>query len=322
MDVISQKRSFLQKFASSLDYLAKTNVAADTSISNSLAEFSELLTAGKTPAPIAFHSYFKLLRATQTNNLTQIRATARALIAAGFVNDDTTLIRPLTPDHFSPTEARLLRQQFCSESLLSRQITRLPQTLCAAIQLELKKALKLLAKHAPQANLTFTTITREIIPVYGRVNNNMTFDGCSSLERWGAILINMRRTRSPLIMAETLVHESAHSLLFAVQLDDYLATNPATDRFPSPLRIDPRPIDGIFHATFVLSFMIAFLVEVAKHQATTSDLIKQVETALSERTKAFCDGYGVLMEHAKLTEKGRKILSEANARVPSQLISL
>jgi len=319
MDVISQRHAFLQKFASSLTYLAKVDVVSDKTLSNSLAEFSALLSKGNIPAPIAFHSYFKLLRATQTNNLRQIKTEVRALISAGFVSDNATHICPLTPDHFTPAESRLLRQQFCSESLFSRQITRLPEALSASIQLELKKALNLLAKYAPQANLTFTTITREIIPVYGRAHNGMVFDGCSSLERWGAILINMRRIRSPLIMAETLVHESAHSLLFAVQLDDYLAINPATDRFPSPLRIDPRPIDGIFHATFVLSFMIAFLVEVAQHKATTSELKKQAETTLSERTKAFCDGYGVLLEHAKLTDKGREILNDAYARVPQAL---
>jgi len=311
----------LQKFASSLSYLAKVDVVCDKTLSNSLAEFSALLAKGNIPAPIAFHSYFKLLRATQTDSLRQIRTEVRALISAGFVADNATHICPLTPDHFTPVEARLLRQQFCSESLFSRQITRLPETLSASIQLELKTALKFLAKYAPQANSTFMAITREIIPAYGRARNGRTFDGCSSLERWGAILINMHRTRSPLILAETLVHESAHSLLFAVQLDDYLVTNEASDLFPSPLRIDPRPIDGIFHATFVLSYMIAYLVEIAQRKTTTNELKKQAETALSERTKAFCDGYDVLLEHAKLTDKGRDILNEAHARVPQELLA-
>jgi len=305
----------LQRFADSLAHLAEVDVLGDKNLNNALKELSNRVNASEIVAPVAFHSYFKLLRAIQGSGLRQIRAAARKLIAAGFVKPGKIKVLPLTPDCFSPAEARLLRQQFCSESLKGQQVARLPANKIETLEDELANALRLLELYAPQANSDFRAITREIIPVCGRSHKGMTFDGCSSLERWGAILVNICRKRTPLVLAETLVHESAHSLLFAVQLDDYLALNPSTDRYHSPLRIDPRPIDGIFHATFVLSYMIAFLNEVVNGSTVPDSLKQEAVTVLAERTKAFNDGYDVLQAHARFTSTGRKIIDMAQARV-------
>ena len=36
-------------------------------------------------------------------------------------------------------------------------------------------------------------------------------------------------------------------------IDELFVLNPDWERFPSPLREDPRPMDGIYHATFVVT---------------------------------------------------------------------
>ena len=58
-----------------------------------------------------------------------------------------------------------------------------------------------------------------------------------------------------LSLLETLAHEAAHSLLFGIQISGPLVLNPDDARFASPLRVDLRPMDGVYHATFVSARM-------------------------------------------------------------------
>jgi hypothetical protein len=50
-------------------------------------------------------------------------------------------------------------------------------------------------------------------------------------------------------MVQMLAHESSHNLLFGFSADESLVENSPEELFPSPLRMDPRPMDGICHAT-------------------------------------------------------------------------
>ena len=52
-------------------------------------------------------------------------------------------------------------------------------------------------------------------------------------------------------MIDCLTHESAHAHLFSLSLGDSFVTNPDDELHLSPLRRDPRPLDGLFHATYV-----------------------------------------------------------------------
>jgi HEXXH motif-containing protein len=52
-------------------------------------------------------------------------------------------------------------------------------------------------------------------------------------------------------MVDVLVHEASHLLLFGLVGGKALSRNDPAARYASPLRRDPRPIDGIFHAAFV-----------------------------------------------------------------------
>ncbi|MBL6431916.1 MAG: hypothetical protein HPM95_15385 [Alphaproteobacteria bacterium] len=51
------------------------------------------------------------------------------------------------------------------------------------------------------------------------------------------------------------MHEAAHGTLFAMSPVEFYVFNPENERYSSPLRLDPRPLDGIYHATFVLARM-------------------------------------------------------------------
>ncbi len=82
-----------------------------------------------------------------------------------------------------------------------------------------------------------------------------SFGSVSSFMLWGLVVFNVERYRTVLDIIPALVHEAAHLLLFAHSIDEPLVTNPIDALYSSPLRNDPRPMDGVFHATFVAARM-------------------------------------------------------------------
>ncbi|MEH6725879.1 MAG: HEXXH motif-containing putative peptide modification protein, partial [Hyphomicrobiales bacterium] len=90
-------------------------------------------------------------------------------------------------------------------------------------------------------------------------------------------------------------------------------TNSPTELYSSPLRADPRPMEGIHHATFVLARMAL----VAKY-LLESGLLSQVENELARKTitnarARFADGLQTLDEHAAYTPSGAQAIAEARA---------
>jgi HEXXH motif-containing protein len=136
-----------------------------------------------------------------------------------------------------------------------------------------------------------------------------SFGSVSSLTLWGAATINLESHRTVLDIAAALVHEAAHLLLFACAIDDPLVANPDTDRFVSPLRRDARPMDGVFHATFVCARLFYFFSALAarRPEALSGDDLATVEDGLSYLAARFDDGAETIVADARLTACGKDI---------------
>jgi len=134
------------------------------------------------------------------------------------------------------------------------------------------------------------------------------FDGASSFMLWGAIFINAARLRTPLGMVETLVHEAAHQVLFGHSHDDVLVENVIEDRFESPLRRDPRPMIGVFHATFVCARVHYALNRVKAVRKMDRAII---EDRLVEQRRLFDGGVETVRQYGMLTPRGAQILGAA-----------
>lgn len=114
-------------------------------------------------------------------------------------------------------------------------------------------------------------------------------------------------------LVESLTHETAHALLFGFTLGENLTLNDPAERYASPLRRDPRPMEGIVHATFVLARMIHALDLLAQ-----SDCLGSPERALvNERRACHLRGYRAgletVMAHATFTTEGDRISSACAA---------
>jgi hypothetical protein len=143
--------------------------------------------------------------------------------------------------------------------------------------------------------------------------NTFTFDGASAFGLWGAILLNAIEPKDVVDMVQTLAHESCHNLLFGYCIDGQLVENPDEERYASPLRSDPRPMDGIFHATFVLARMHYSIEQIAMSPRLNDELQSKIKNERQLRTAGFYDGLSTLKAHARYTPEGQALMHAAEA---------
>ena len=88
---------------------------------------------------------------------------------------------------------------------------------------------------------------------------------------------------------------------------DPLITDDDSKRFTAPIRKDPRPLYGIFHATFVLSRIARVLLN--WHKVAKSPYIDE---ALQQVLRRYRQGFETILTNASLTPLGKTLL--ANTR--------
>ncbi|MBR0967059.1 hypothetical protein JQ554_23700 [Bradyrhizobium diazoefficiens] len=140
-----------------------------------------------------------------------------------------------------------------------------------------------------------------------------SFGGASSFMLWGLVLLNVETySRIPLLI-EGLVHEAAHQLLFALSINEPLVTNPLAERYSSPLRRDDRPMDGIFHATFVTARLHYLYRKLS--DATDAGLCLAPASELDGKLSTYRDlyfaGLETIEKHGRLTATGQQVLEES-----------
>jgi HEXXH motif-containing protein len=141
----------------------------------------------------------------------------------------------------------------------------------------------------------------------------MQFDGASHYQFWGLLLLNPVHHRTPLAVAEVLAHEAGHSLLFGLTVDEPLVLNPDEELFPSPLRRDPRPMDGIYHAVFVSARMALAMETLAESGALTAPEQAMARAAAAADRENFAKGFETVAAHGRLTQTGAAIIENARA---------
>ncbi len=99
---------------------------------------------------------------------------------------------------------------------------------------------------------------RIIVASASSEDGQLGFEGVTSFMAWGATFMNGDMHMSERKTAHFLVHEVTHALLFGLSSDDPLVLNSPDESYPAPLRTDPRPMDGIYHATIVCARLAAF----------------------------------------------------------------
>jgi len=174
--------------------------------------------------------------------------------------------------------------------------------------------LSLLEDCAPALAEELRNLIREIVFVRSEPDGaRPAFQGASTFYLWGAMFLNAARHANRVDMAKGMAHEGAHSLLFGFTLGAPLVENDPEERFASPLRDDPRPMDGVVHATFVLARM-----EYCMQQLIRSRRLSDEERSLAldqsrHNQASFRDGAEVVAKHARFTAVGAALMEGASA---------
>ncbi len=181
----------------------------------------------------------------------------------------------------------------------------------AAIQ----SALTWLGQAAPAFAGEMQALLREIIlarrVVAGEPDTGLT--GASSFFLWGAAFIKFASQPDRLALAEALVHESAHMLLFGFTLGAPLVTNPPQERHASPLRQDARPMDGVVHAAYVLARITLFYTQLLQSGFLSAQEASTAAAAITQCRRQFGQADTVIARDASFTEPGAAAFNAARS---------
>jgi HEXXH motif-containing protein len=153
----------------------------------------------------------------------------------------------------------------------------------------------------------------ELVLVVGPKDAKVHFDGGSSYQLWGVLFLNAVRHKTRIDVIDSLAHESAHSRLFGLCTEEAPVTNADDELHPSPLRREKRPMDGVYHATFVSARM-----HWAMSRLIASGLLTEEEQALAVQARDadrrnFESGFRTVATHGQLTRTGQIALDAARA---------
>jgi len=186
------------------------------------------------------------------------------------------------------------------------------QQVAANCRAQIRDAFALLDAGDPELAGELRALLREIILAAGTKDPKaMTFDGASSFMLWGAIILNADRSDGALGMVQMLAHESAHNLLFGFSADQSLVENAPEELFSSPLRKDPRPMDGIYHATFVTARMYRVVQQLLDSGVLDATAKEKAQKDLVDNARLFKQGIETVQKFAKLSPLGESVIRGA-----------
>jgi hypothetical protein len=265
--------------------------------------------AGRRLPPNAFALYYELVPALIEGRLEEARSLFAELARQRPIDVSFSVVAVGEPA-MAEKEERYLR--FMNGDTAYRYVFLAPSPEdLAAFKRQFANVVELLERAAPELLAELKTLISELILVVGPKDAKVHFDGGSSYQLWGALFLNAVRHKTRIDVIDSLAHESAHSRLFGLCTEEAPVTNPDEELHPSPLRREQRPMDGVYHATFVSARM-----HWAMSRLIASGLLTEEERALAIQARDadrrnFESGYKTVAAHARLTRTGQVALDAA-----------
>lgn len=221
-----------------------------------------------------------------------------------------------TPD-YSEAQVEQMRRWWDIEPVNRMAMTRATDEEFARVQRLIGVALEYLRNVSPEQYGEVLTVVRDIVLSRPDGTNLINYSGASSCALWGAITINSETHVEWVQVYRQIVHETGHNLLFGIARDQQLVSDDPAKRRASPIRADPRPMDGIFHAAYVsareaLAFD-ALLIQQDKTGEFSAEDVVIIEDLLELSVLAFWDCIETLRDGADLTELGDAVLRDCES---------
>ncbi len=295
------------RLADSLSYIA-AEMDGEIQIPRQLESFLQNLAAGPV-SPAVYGAYFDLVLALERGDRPGGTTLLNEIVTAPIPAPGTAIVGIGDPS--SQTVAGRYQRLINTDPDIHLTLKPPSPATETAAKSRLKAAFELLERGFPALAAELAVLLREIVLAVNAENVRATFDGASSFMLWGAIILNAEIGDTPIALIEGLAHESGHNLLFGLCADGPLVENDDYDRFPSPLRADPRPMDGIVHAAYVIARM-----HQAVHTVLTADLLDSAQATLARQNlrnhaAAFQRGIDTIDQFGHLSALGQELMSGA-----------
>lgn len=174
-----------------------------------------------------------------------------------------------------------------------------------------RQAMSLLSRADPELHREIGYLVSQTIMVASDPRAAIQFDGGSCYMLWGGLFLNITLPRDLVTLAEVIVHESAHIMLYAFAAEEALVENDDDELYSSPLRTDERPMDGIYHATYVSARMHYAMNRVAQLPDAPTEMIVAARQAMEVDAANFASGYETVRRHGRLTKTGNEVMGAA-----------
>ncbi len=139
----------------------------------------------------------------------------------------------------------------------------------------------------------------------------------ASFNLFGLIMIYGDPEKGVAYYLEHVIHELSHILLYTVNAKDKVVLNEDDERFKAPYREDLRPMDGIYHAYFVMSNIIYYLNQIKNNAVMDDGLDIEIENRIQDTLSKFYETYGLMVKSARFTEIGKEIFLDSYEKVRS-----
>jgi hypothetical protein len=298
------------ELVNSLDYLIHVVGHQLDENPHGLEELINILKQGAIYPPSTFGLYYEITVALMNEDYQSAMTLFNELTKEQPTTTD--LLKVVTLDKITPL-SKLARYQRLMDTDPTAPFYIIPPPVDEAEKSveRFKSAFKRLQQTIPELSEEFEALIREVILVVGDKRNGYDFAGGSCYLLWGALFINARQYSTDVAMIEAMAHESAHSLLFGFTIDEALVENPDDERYSSPLRDDPRPMDGIYHATFVSARMHWTMSRLLESGQLSPEEIESTIASREASRHNFWIGYEIVSDFAEMSDTGRKLMESA-----------
>src|SRR5690348_973271 len=276
-----------------------------------LTAFLDSMSRSPKISPRFFAIYHEILVAADEDDVDAVSRLFGELVGADSSGNSVPCYN-LTDEYLGPSNAARYRRWADMDPENPLNLLPLTPAEYGRIAAATRDAFALMDAGAPEVSGEIRSLLAEVVFAGGAADDKFMFHGISSFFLWGTVLINAEGHKTALQVVQTLAHESSHMHLFAVALDEPLVHNSDEERYQSPLRVDPRPMDGIYHATYVTARMHYVLSRLLSSSALSSAQVEEAKIACANHVKSYREGYEVVCSKGNLSELGQGLLNRAN----------
>lgn len=252
------KANVKERLHRSLEHLIFEAAAEQVPPALSRDALAEMTASEGYPSSIVFAAHAALLQAAEADRA-DLFARDSAALASLPVSErhapKAPASAPLEEPALSATAQDFLRRAFLDDIGLTADLTGPAADETARATEMIDSALTAFRSALPERHAEFSELVSQIVLAKPGPEADRGFGGATVFDAFGALLVNAQNLRTPEGTLMSLVHESAHQRLFLCHLDDPVLLNDAEARYVSPLREEPRPMEGVFHAAWVSAHM-------------------------------------------------------------------